>query len=149
MATSIISSLVGWQFVPDFATRQLLPYFHQAYSTISRKPAPPPRTPQYQRHYRYVYALVVISYLLYNFRGAALSMPRNYYEILGVSPTSDDSGLKSAFRQFAKKNHPDRVGPQGEGLFMEVRDAFEALKNPTTRFAYDRYDKRPLPCGQR
>lgn len=138
MATSIISSLVGWQFIPDFATRQLLPYFHQGYTTIFGRPSPPPGTPQYARHYRYVYALVVTSYLIYNFRGAALSMPPNYYEILGVSPTSDDSGLKSAFRQFAKKYHPDRVGPQGEGLFMEVRDAFEALKNPTTRFAYDR-----------
>lgn len=65
-------------------------------------------------------------------------MAPNYYEILGVSPTSDESSLKSAFRQFAKKNHPDRVGVQGEQLFMEVRDAFEALKNPVTRFAYDR-----------
>jgi DnaJ-class molecular chaperone len=30
------------------------------------------------------------------------------------------------------------VGPQGEALFITVRDAFEALKNPTVRFAYDR-----------
>ena len=65
-------------------------------------------------------------------------MDPNYYEQLGVGPLADDSALKSAFRQFAKKNHPDRVGPQGEARFMEVRTAFDAIKNPTTRFAYDR-----------
>lgn len=65
-------------------------------------------------------------------------MSPNLYETLGVYPTADDTALKTAFRQFAKKNHPDRVGPQGESLFMEVRDAYDALKNPITRFAYDR-----------
>lgn len=62
----------------------------------------------------------------------------NYYEILGVAPAADENALKLAFRQFAKRYHPDRVGPQGEALFIRVRDAFEALKNPTVRFAYDR-----------
>lgn len=85
-----------------------------------------------------MYAVVVLSYLFYQFRDVAMSMAPNYYEILGVNPSSDEATLKSAFRQFAKRNHPDRVGPQGELLFMEVRDAFEALKNPITRFAYDR-----------
>ena len=65
-------------------------------------------------------------------------MPSNYYEILDVNPTADDNALKTAFRQFAKKYHPDRVGAQGEALFMEVRNAYDALKDPITRFAYDR-----------
>ena len=65
-------------------------------------------------------------------------MPPNFYELLDVSPMADEAILKVAFRQFAKKNHPDRVGAQGETLFMEVRSAFDALKNPITRFAYDR-----------
>ncbi len=137
MATTL-ASLAGWSYLPDFATKQLLPYFHRGYSYVFRRPVPAPNTPQWHRHYRYVYAFVVLSYLLYNFREAALAMTPNYYELLGVDPTSDDQQLKVAFRQFAKKNHPDRVGSQGETLFMEVRDAFEALKNPTTRFAYDR-----------
>lgn len=66
-------------------------------------------------------------------------MPRNFYEILNVSPDIDESGLKFAFRAFARKNHPDRVGKAGESVFIEVRDAFEALKDPVVRFAYDRY----------
>lgn len=66
-------------------------------------------------------------------------MAPNYYELLGVEPTAEENVLKIAFRQFARKYHPDRVGPQGETMFIEVRDAFEALKNPVTRYAYDRF----------
>jgi len=52
-------------------------------------------------------------------------MPPNFYEILGVPPDVDESGLKLAFRAFARRNHPDKAGPQGKELFMYVRDAFE------------------------
>ena len=135
---SAILSLIGWSYLPHLATSKLLPILHRFYPTLSGRPAPPPNTPLYARHYRCVYAITVISYLFYNFRQAALSMPPNYYEMLGVDPNADENALKSAFRQFARRYHPDRIGPQGEALFINVRDAFEALKNPTTRFAYDR-----------
>ena len=67
-------------------------------------------------------------------------MQPNFYQILGVSPNVDETGLKLAFRAFAKRHHPDRpeVGKEGEVMFMAVRDAFEALKDPVVRFAYDR-----------
>jgi curved DNA-binding protein CbpA len=67
-------------------------------------------------------------------------MQPNFYQILGVYPNVDENGLKLAFRAFAKRYHPDRpgVGKEGEALFMAVRDAFEALKDPVVRFAYDR-----------
>jgi len=55
-----------------------------------------------------------------------------------VGPDADESQLKLAFRNFARKNHPDKVGRQGEELFMIVRDAYESLKHPVKRFAYDR-----------
>jgi DnaJ-class molecular chaperone len=67
-------------------------------------------------------------------------MPPNFYEVLHVPPDVDENGLKLAFRQFARYNHPDRpgVGPEGQALFILVRDMYEALKNPVVRFAYDR-----------
>ena len=34
--------------------------------------------------------------------------------------------------------HPDRVGVQGQARFVEVRDAYESLKHPVKRYAYDR-----------
>ena len=66
-------------------------------------------------------------------------MPLNFYEILGVGPDADDQALKVAFRTFARRNHPDRVGSKGAPLFIAVRDAFEALSDPVKRFAYDRF----------
>ncbi|TFY58426.1 hypothetical protein EVJ58_g6420 [Rhodofomes roseus] len=138
MITSLLCFLV-LSFLPHLITSKLLPILHRVYSALSGRPAPLANSPLYDRHYRYVYALTVISCLFFNFRNAALSMPPNYYEMLSADPNADENALKAAFRQFARKYHPDRVGPQGEALFIDVRDAFEALKNPTTRFAYDRF----------
>lgn len=69
---------------------------------------------------------------------ASSGLGQNFYELLGVDPRSDEGALKAGFRAFARKNHPDRIGPGGEALFIDVRDAFEALKDPVVRFAYDR-----------
>jgi len=67
-------------------------------------------------------------------------MPPSFYQILGVPPDVDENGLRTAFRAFAKQYHPDRpgVGQEGAEMFMYVRDAYEALKDPVVRFAYDR-----------
>ncbi|KAJ7188894.1 hypothetical protein C8R46DRAFT_1056100, partial [Mycena filopes] len=131
--------VIGWSFIPQQATIQALKLLHYASATFLKIPAPAIGTFEYQRHYRYTYAVVVLGYLIYTMIQGSQSMVPNFYERLGVTPTADDTSLKLAFRQFAKKFHPDRVGPQGETLFITVRDAFEALKNPTVRFAYDRF----------
>ncbi|KAF8637784.1 hypothetical protein AX17_002575 [Amanita inopinata Kibby_2008] len=134
-------SLMGWAIVPDFVTVQALRIFHVIYSTQLRKPPPQRGTPQYRNHYAYTFAIVVLSYLTYSLVEGVRHMPPNFYQILGVTQTVDEASLKAAFRQFAKRYHPDRpdVGRAGEELFMVVRDAFEALKNPVVRFAYDRF----------
>ena len=68
----------------------------------------------------------------------------SFYEMLGVEVDVDESGLKVAFRQVAKKYHPDHhhlEEKDGEGaaeVFVMVRQVFEALKDPVVRFAYDR-----------
>jgi molecular chaperone DnaJ len=38
---------------------------------------------------------------------------KDYYAILGVSPMESPSGIREAFRELAKRYHPDRIGPQG------------------------------------
>lgn len=131
--------IVGWSYLPDFATKQALRVIHQTSSSIFHRPPPDPRTPAYALHYRLTFSAVVLCYLIYNFLDASGSITNNFYELLGVYPNSSDTTLKTAFRAFAKKHHPDRVGPSGEALFIEVRDAFEALKDPVVRFAYDRF----------
>lgn len=74
----------------------------------------------------------------------------SFYEMLGVDVDVDESGLKVAFRQVAKKYHPDHhhlEEKDGEGaaeVFVMVRQVFEALKDPVVRFAYDRFGPRVL-----
>ncbi|KAG1739109.1 DnaJ-domain-containing protein [Suillus paluster] len=131
--------IVGWSYLPDFATKQALRVIHHTSFSIFHWPPPDPRTPAYALHYRLTFAAVVLCYLIYNFLDASGSIANNFYELLGIYPNSTDATLKMAFRGFARKYHPDRVGPSGEALFIEVRDAFEALKDPVVRFAYDRF----------
>lgn len=138
MSTTLFR-IAGWTYLPDFATRQALRVIHQTSSNIFHRHPPDPRTPAYALHYRLTFAAVVLCYLIYNFLDASGSITNNFYELLGVYPNSSDATLKTAFRGFARKYHPDRVGPSGEALFIEVRDAFEALKDPVVRFAYDRF----------
>ena len=133
---SLLTGVLGWRLIPDLILRVLLPYFHRLYSFVLRRPAPAPGSPLWQTHRRFLYALVVFSYMIYNFEKAANAIGPNYYEMLGVTPTADDHALRMGFRAFAKKHHPDRGGP--DKLFVKVRSAYEALKNPVTRFAYDR-----------
>jgi hypothetical protein len=137
-SSSILLSLFGWSFVPDFAARQLLNFVYK--SPILITTAPTPGSIQHRKHYAIAFAFVILTYLTYTVVQTARSMQPNYYQILGVSPDVDENGLKLAFRAFVKRNHPDRpeVGKGGEALFMTVRDAFEALKDPVVRFAYDR-----------
>ena len=66
---------------------------------------------------------------------------KDYYEILGVDKSCDDKTLKSAFRKLAKEYHPDHNAgkPEAEAKFKEISEAYERLKNPESRAAYDRY----------
>lgn len=139
MVYSVLFGFLGWYYVPNFVTKHALGFLHQFYANFLHITPPQPGTPAFRAHYRYIYAVVVLGYLLYNLIQGSSTLPANFYEVLGVYSDVDESGLKVAFRQFAKRNHPDRVGPDGEALFIQVRDVYDALKNPVVRFAYDRF----------
>ncbi len=66
---------------------------------------------------------------------------RDYYEILGVSRTCTERELKVAFRKLAKQYHPDANpdDPDAEEKFKEINEAYEVLRDPQKRAAYDRY----------
>ncbi|EPQ55281.1 chaperone J-domain-containing protein [Gloeophyllum trabeum ATCC 11539] len=138
-AAYALGRFAAWSYLPDYATAQCLRLYHRFL------PSPPrPGTAQYALHYRIAFACVVLLFLSYNLAEAMRALPPNLYEVLGVRPDADEHALKSAFRAFARRAHPDRVGPAGEGRFVQVRDAFEALRDPVRRFSYDRFGPEAL-----
>ncbi len=69
------------------------------------------------------------------------STKRDYYEALGVQSTASADEIRRAYRQLARKYHPD-VNPgdhEAEAKFKEINEAQEVLLNPETRARYDRY----------
>ena len=123
--------------MPGVLAFRLLSIVHGFFPTFGLIP-PPRASPEFRKHVRWAYSAVVFGYAFFTFYWAASSIELNYYQVLGLDPTADDAELKTAFRVFAKRYHPDRAGPEGETFFMHIRNMFEALKDPVTRFAYDR-----------
>src|SRR3954452_16626142 len=66
---------------------------------------------------------------------------RDYYEILGVARGASDADLKAAFRKLAMQHHPDRNpgDNEWEHRFKECNEAYEVLRDPDKRAAYDRF----------
>jgi molecular chaperone DnaJ len=74
---------------------------------------------------------------------------RCYYEVLEVERSAGDGDLKAAFRKAAMKWHPDRnPGDKDcEHRFKEINEAYEILKDPNKRAAYDRYGHAAFEHG--
>ena len=68
-------------------------------------------------------------------------MKRDYYEILGVEKTADESAIKKAYRKVAMQYHPDRNpdDKEAEEKFKEAAEAYEVLSDPDKKAKYDRY----------
>lgn len=66
---------------------------------------------------------------------------RDYYEVLGISKTSDEVVIKSAYRKMAMQYHPDRNpgNKEAEDKFKECTEAYEVLKDPQKRQTYDQF----------
>ncbi len=76
-------------------------------------------------------------------------MPRDPYEVLGVTREAGEQEIKKAFRQQARELHPDvnAHDPQAEEKFKEAAEAYEILSDPERRATYDRYGHEGLRSG--
>jgi molecular chaperone DnaJ len=74
---------------------------------------------------------------------------RDFYEILGVAKGADEKALKSAYRNQAKKFHPDaNPGDKTmEAKFKEINEAYDVLKDPQKKAAYDRFGHQAFENG--
>ncbi len=74
---------------------------------------------------------------------------RDYYEVLGVSKDADDAALKKAYRQLAKKYHPD-TNPgdaEAEAKFKEASEAYAILSDADKRRQYDQFGHAAFENG--
>lgn len=74
---------------------------------------------------------------------------RDYYEVLGVERGADDASIKKAYRQLAKKYHPD-MNPgdaEAEKKFKEASEAYAVLSDPDKRRQYDQFGHSAFEGG--
>lgn len=78
-----------------------------------------------------------------------MSTEIDYYELLEVERTADDATIKSSYRRLAMRFHPDRNpgDHDAEHRFKSINEAYDCLKDPQKRAAYDRFGKAAFENG--
>lgn len=74
---------------------------------------------------------------------------RDYYEVLGIDKAADDAAIKTAYRQLAKKYHPD-MNPgnaEAEKKFKEASEAYAILSDPEKKRQYDQFGHAAFDGG--
>ena len=76
-------------------------------------------------------------------------MNQNPYEVLGVARDATDADIKKAYHKLVLKYHPDKNpgDKSAEEKFKEVNNAFDILKDPQKRAAYDRFGNAAFSGG--
>lgn len=69
---------------------------------------------------------------------------KDYYAALGVPRDADSEQIKRAYRKLAREHHPDvSAAPEAEARFKDIAEAYQTLRDPDKRAAYDELGRRP------
>src|SRR5579871_2780684 len=73
----------------------------------------------------------------------------DFYKILGVDRTASDDDIKQSYRRLAMQFHPDKNAgsKEAEERFKEITEAYDVLRDPQKRAAYDRFGEAGLRRG--
>jgi len=66
-----------------------------------------------------------------------MAVEKDFYQILEISRSADGDQIRTAYRRMAKRYHPDRAATANTEAFRKAQDAYDTLKDPGRRRAYD------------
>ncbi len=73
-------------------------------------------------------------------------MPKDYYQLLGISKSASQEEIKRAFRKLAHQHHPDKKGGD-EAKFKEINEAYQVLGDEKKRAQYDQFGSAAFEQG--
>lgn len=70
---------------------------------------------------------------------------KDYYSLLEIKKDASEKDIKIAYRKLAKKYHPDlnKNDPRAKEKFIEIKEAYDTLKDPVKRKTYDQLKNNP------
>ncbi|TIB03467.1 hypothetical protein E3P84_02834 [Wallemia ichthyophaga] len=83
---------------------------------------------------------IIGAYIAFTFIKMAWGYHPNVFKLLNVPIDADDTRLNKAWKAYARKNHPDRVGLNKDTtMFVHARESYQLIQDPVRRIAYERF----------
>ncbi|SCV68590.1 BQ2448_711 [Microbotryum intermedium] len=165
-----LTSIVLWAVLPQVLTSFVLKGFYTLLPHLQPRLPPNATADQIahensraERHHRLARIGLILAYLCYTLSSVYIEQgflfSQNFYTLLGLTREQVEVGgssfVKSHFRRLARTLHPDKVGKQGEPLFIAIKQAALVLENEgSLKWAYERFGMdaltwQPKPATQR